>query len=184
MPARTRPRARTIPTLLGLIYAVPYQVLEPDLAFVIDGPQGVAGYLLRRARHARLQCPAGARVVSAPAGRDGRPRTGRSCWHGSDWARHQIHHPDFDIPEALDALSLARPYRPAARRARQGHRQAGDGVSGAAPCRCRFAGAVHAGRPAQRGCAGTSTRRSASRRCAASDLPAHSVYVTKRLGAG
>src|SRR5687768_5326161 len=34
------------PDLLGLIYAVPYQVYEPDFAFVIDGPNGVCGYIL------------------------------------------------------------------------------------------------------------------------------------------
>ena len=33
------------PALMGQIYAVPYQVLEPDLAFVVDSSEGVAGYL-------------------------------------------------------------------------------------------------------------------------------------------
>jgi len=33
------------PGLMGQIYAVPYQVLEPDLAFVVDSAEGVAGYL-------------------------------------------------------------------------------------------------------------------------------------------
>ena len=33
----------------------------------------------------------------------GRPRTRPARWRGSDWARHLIHHPDFDIPEALAA---------------------------------------------------------------------------------
>jgi len=32
--------------LLGLIYAVPYQVLEPDFAFVVEGPGDVCGYIL------------------------------------------------------------------------------------------------------------------------------------------
>jgi hypothetical protein len=34
------------PDLLGLVYAIPYQVLEPDLAFIVDGPAGACGYLL------------------------------------------------------------------------------------------------------------------------------------------
>ena len=46
MPARMRRRAKTTRELLGLIYAIPYQVLEPELAFVIDGPNGVSGYVL------------------------------------------------------------------------------------------------------------------------------------------
>jgi len=34
------------PRLLGNIYAVPYQVYAPDFAFVVDGPEGVVGYVL------------------------------------------------------------------------------------------------------------------------------------------
>ncbi|MER9215067.1 hypothetical protein NKI54_23850 [Mesorhizobium sp. M0663] len=34
------------PELLGLLYTIPYQVLEPELAFIIDSPAGAAGYLL------------------------------------------------------------------------------------------------------------------------------------------
>ncbi|MEI9900629.1 MAG: hypothetical protein WDN31_11475 [Hyphomicrobium sp.] len=34
------------PDLLGLIYAAPYQALEPDFAFAVDGPNGVCGYVL------------------------------------------------------------------------------------------------------------------------------------------
>jgi len=33
------------PGLMGMIYAVPYQVFAPDFAFAIEGPEGVAGYL-------------------------------------------------------------------------------------------------------------------------------------------
>mgnify|MGYP003577373458 CR=1 FL=1 len=91
------------PALMGQIYAVPYQVIEPDLAFVIDGAEGVAGYLLgaldTKSFNARLESdwyPALQRRVSDP-GRD------RSAWRGSDWARHAVHHPDFDIPPALAA---------------------------------------------------------------------------------
>ena len=34
------------PNLLGLIYAVPYQVFSPEFAFVVQGPDGVCGYIL------------------------------------------------------------------------------------------------------------------------------------------
>ena len=91
------------PALMGQIYAVPYQALEPDLAFVIDGAEGVAGYLLGaldtqffNARLASDWYPALQRRVFDPD-RD------RAAWRDSDWARHVIHHPDFDIPEALAA---------------------------------------------------------------------------------
>jgi ribosomal protein S18 acetylase RimI-like enzyme len=91
------------PDLLGLIYTIPYQVLEPDLAFIVDGPGGASGYLLgaadTRAFNARLAAqwyPDLQRHVADP-GPD------RSRWNGSDWARHQIHHPDFSVRQALAA---------------------------------------------------------------------------------
>jgi ribosomal protein S18 acetylase RimI-like enzyme len=92
------------PTLMGQIYAVPYQVLEPDLAFVVDSAEGVVGYLFGvlntksfNARLAQDWYPALQRHVADP-GPD------RSAWRNSDWARHAIHGPDFDIPDALNAF--------------------------------------------------------------------------------
>lgn len=89
------------PTLMGQIYAIPYQVLEPDLAFVVDSADSVAGYLFgaldTKAFNARLAAdwyPALQRRVAEPG-------PNRSVWRGSDWARHAIHHPVFDIPQAL-----------------------------------------------------------------------------------
>lgn len=91
------------PDLMGQIYAVPYQVLEPDLAFAVDSPAGVAGYLFGarytatfNARLAAEWYPALQRRI-ADAGPD------RARWKGSDWARHAIHHPDFSIPTPLAA---------------------------------------------------------------------------------
>lgn len=91
------------PELMGQIYAVPYQVLEPDLAFAIDSPGGVAGYLFGaldtasfNARLASDWFPALRRRVSDP-GHDS------STWQGSDWVRHAIHHADLGIPEGLAA---------------------------------------------------------------------------------
>src|SRR3954468_11991634 len=34
------------PTLLGKFFVGPYVKLEPDLAFALEGPSGIAGYLL------------------------------------------------------------------------------------------------------------------------------------------
>lgn len=91
------------PDLLGLIYAVPYQVLEPELAFLLEGPDGPCGYLLgardTRAFNERLAVdwyPAlRARIPPPPAE--------RAHWRGSDWARQLIHHPALDTDPALAA---------------------------------------------------------------------------------
>jgi ribosomal protein S18 acetylase RimI-like enzyme len=89
------------PDLLGLIYAVPYQVYSPEFAFVIEGPDGVCGYVLgaldsesfyRRLRDEWLP-PIASRLPD--------PGPDESSWRGSDWARHMIHHPDFDLPPVL-----------------------------------------------------------------------------------
>jgi ribosomal protein S18 acetylase RimI-like enzyme len=89
--------------LMGQIYAVPYQVLEPDLAFAIEGPEGVAGYLLgvldTRAFNTRLE----AEWYPALKQRIADPGDDRQKWRGSDWARHAIRHPDFTLPDALAA---------------------------------------------------------------------------------
>lgn len=89
------------PLLMGQIYAVPYQVLEPDLAFAIDLADGVAGYLFG----ARDTAAFNRRLASDwyPQLRRGLadPGPDRSAWRGSDWARHAIHHPGLDIPRAL-----------------------------------------------------------------------------------
>jgi ribosomal protein S18 acetylase RimI-like enzyme len=89
------------PDLLGLIYAIPYQVLEPELAFAVDSPDGLCGYLFgaadTKAFNRRLAAewyPGLQRRVADPG-----PEIAR--WRGSDWARHVIHHPDFALPEAL-----------------------------------------------------------------------------------
>jgi len=91
------------PRLLGLIYAIPYQMLQPDLAFVIDGSEGISGYVLgaldTRAFNARLAKDWYPRLQ--PEVTDPGPDSG--SWRGSDWARYQIHHPDLAIPDPLAA---------------------------------------------------------------------------------
>jgi ribosomal protein S18 acetylase RimI-like enzyme len=89
------------PQLMGMIYAVPYQVLEPEFAFAIAGTEGVAGYLFgvpdTRAFNSRLAAEWYARLQARVAD----PGPDRSKWRGSDWARHVIHHPYLAVPEAL-----------------------------------------------------------------------------------
>lgn len=91
------------PMLMGQIYAVPYQVLEPDFAFVVDGPDGVVGTLFGaldtgdfNRRLALDWYPALKRRVVDP-GPD------PVAWRGSDWARRAIHHPQFAVPQLLVA---------------------------------------------------------------------------------
>lgn len=92
------------PTLMGQIYAVPYQVLEPDFAFVIEGPAGPAGYLLgtpdTEAFNARLASDWYPRLRETVASVGPDP----ASWRGSDWARHAIHHADLAVPPALRAF--------------------------------------------------------------------------------
>jgi ribosomal protein S18 acetylase RimI-like enzyme len=89
--------------LLGLIYAIPYQLFEPDLAFVIDGPGGVSGYVLgaldTQAFNARLARDWYPRLRAETVD----PGPDNANWRGSDQMRHRIHHPDFAIPHALAA---------------------------------------------------------------------------------
>ncbi len=89
------------PELLGLVFAIPYQVFEPDHAFVVEREGEVAGYLFgafdTHAFNAQLAAawyPTLRRRVADPGADD-------SLWHGSDWLRRTIHHADFTVPEAL-----------------------------------------------------------------------------------
>jgi len=89
------------PELLGLVYAIPYQVLEPAFAFVIDGPRGVSGYLLGVADTGAFNARLAAEWYPDLQDRVTDPGPDRSYWGGSDWARHMIHHPDFIVPDEL-----------------------------------------------------------------------------------
>jgi GNAT superfamily N-acetyltransferase len=89
------------PALLGAIYAIPYQVFEPDFAFVVEDAQGICGSLLGTpdtpafdARTLRDWFPALATTIPDP-GPD--PAT----WKDSDWARHRVHSMASVFPAAL-----------------------------------------------------------------------------------
>lgn len=89
------------PRLLGLIYAVPYQVFAPAYAFVIEGPNGVVGYVLGALDSAAYYEWAGREWFPKIAASVADPGADETRWKGSDWARRQIHHPSFTYPEAL-----------------------------------------------------------------------------------
>jgi ribosomal protein S18 acetylase RimI-like enzyme len=89
------------PTLLGKFFVGPYVMLEPDLAFTLEGPEGPAGYLLgaldTQAFNRRLE-----REWLPPLRREIRdPGTDRKHWRKSDWVRRLIHAPDLAVPAAL-----------------------------------------------------------------------------------
>ncbi|CAN5783606.1 GNAT family N-acetyltransferase [soil metagenome] len=82
------------PQLLGHVYAAPYGVLEPELAFVVEDSDGVGGYVLgaadSRAFEERLE------REWWPALRARYPDpdpSGRSRWALDEWLNHRIHHP-------------------------------------------------------------------------------------------
>jgi len=89
------------PDLLGLIYAVPYQVYAPDHAFVVDGPNGVCGYIFGAPDTPEIYRRMEAEWFPPLAKRLADPGPDESRWQGSDWARRAIHHPEFVYPEVL-----------------------------------------------------------------------------------
>jgi ribosomal protein S18 acetylase RimI-like enzyme len=91
------------PDLLGLVYTIPYQVLEPDLAFIVDGPAGTCGYLLGAADTNSFNAKLATEWYPDLQARVADPGSDNSRWRGSDWLRHKIHHPNFALPQALAA---------------------------------------------------------------------------------
>lgn len=89
------------PDLLGLIYAVPYQVHAPDFAFVVEGPSGVCGYILGTPESEGFYRKLETDWFPQVAARLSDPGPDESAWQGSDWARRAIHHPEFVYPEVL-----------------------------------------------------------------------------------
>jgi ribosomal protein S18 acetylase RimI-like enzyme len=89
------------PELLGLIYAVPYQVYAPDHAFVVQGPAGVCGYVLGTPDSAGFYARVGKEWFPPLAARLTDPGPDEATWQGSDWARRAIHHPVFVYPDVL-----------------------------------------------------------------------------------
>ncbi|AKR58446.1 hypothetical protein XM25_22155 [Devosia sp. H5989] len=90
------------PLLIGAIYALPYQVIEPLFAFVIEHPDhGVCGYVLGAPDTDRFY-----RVIEQTWYRTLRtkvadPGPDMRTWRGSDWARRLIHHPKYVFPKSL-----------------------------------------------------------------------------------
>lgn len=89
------------PRLLGLYYAVPYQVHSPEYSFVVDGPNGVAGYVLGTLDSAAFYDWARDVWLPSIAATVPEPVDDETEWRGSDGMRWLIHHPEFTYPAAL-----------------------------------------------------------------------------------
>jgi GNAT superfamily N-acetyltransferase len=79
------------PTLLGLIFAIPYQVAEPDFAFVIEDAAGVCGYVLGAFDTLRFQAFLETEWFPPLRQTLRDPGPDAALWSGSDWARRYIH---------------------------------------------------------------------------------------------
>lgn len=92
------------PVLIGAIYALPYQAIEPLFSFVIEHPEhGVCGYVLGAPDTLRFH-----RVIEETWFKTLRPSItdpgpDMRTWRGSDWARRLIHHPNYVYPKSLHA---------------------------------------------------------------------------------
>lgn len=89
------------PDLLGLIFALPYQMLETDLAFIVEDDDGPAGYLFGARDTASFNARLATEWYPQLQRRIAKPSADASAWTGSDWARHIVHHPEFAVPTAL-----------------------------------------------------------------------------------
>ena len=85
----------------GHLYAAPYLVLEPDLAFVLEDEQGVCGYILGaldtldfQKRYLDKWLPPLQEKYPDPTGDE-------AHWSKTQKIHHLIHHPDLGPPQIL-----------------------------------------------------------------------------------
>lgn len=81
------------PTLVGRIFAVPYQILEPEFAFVAEDKDGVCGYVLGALDSVSFEDRIEREWYASLRKTLRDPGANRDLWKGSDWARHHIHYP-------------------------------------------------------------------------------------------
>src|SRR5690606_3988954 len=81
------------PDALGHMFIGPYLVLEPQFAFVLDGPNGVAGYIMGALDTPGFYLRMERDWLAPIRRRIPDPGLDESRWTGSDWVRHLIHNP-------------------------------------------------------------------------------------------
>lgn len=85
------------PTLLGLVFALPYAVAAPGFSFLLEDADGPCGYVLGHPDTAAFQRFIAQDWFPPLAARLADPGPDPARWRGSDWLRHAIHHPE-DLP--------------------------------------------------------------------------------------
>ncbi len=94
------------PELLGHLYAGPYLVLEPELAFMLNDEgmlgdeSGVCGYILGALDTGRYHRAYLERWLPALQARYPDPEGGPESWTPDERIRHLLHHPRLELPEA------------------------------------------------------------------------------------
>lgn len=91
------------PDLLGLFYAVPYQVACPDFAFIVEDGHGPCGYVLGAPDTVRFHHFLTQDWLPPICARHPDPGPDAGRWQGSDHMRRLIHH-----PPPLPQIDLAR----------------------------------------------------------------------------
>ncbi len=89
------------PGMVGMLWAVPYQVYAPEFAFVIDGPGGVGGYVLGALDTQAFNVHLAEEWYPKLRLRGPDPGPDESRWTGSDHWRRVAWHPSFDLPASL-----------------------------------------------------------------------------------
>lgn len=89
------------PTLLGAVFAVPYQIFAPDHAHVIEDAAGVCGYVLAAPDTVAFHAACRRDWYPALAARTHDPGPDPAAWQGFDWVRAMIHRPDAPFPAVL-----------------------------------------------------------------------------------
>lgn len=79
------------PDILGHLYVGNYVVMEPDLAFVIDGPNGVAGYVVGARDSAVFYDRMEKEWLPPLRRRIPDPGPDKAAWRLSDAKRRQVH---------------------------------------------------------------------------------------------
>jgi ribosomal protein S18 acetylase RimI-like enzyme len=89
------------PKLVGHLYAVPYGVLFPECALVVEDAEGVAGYILGAADTAAFEARAEADWWPKLRAEYADPQGPAAAWTADQRLAYQIHHPRPPRPALL-----------------------------------------------------------------------------------
>lgn len=90
------------PRALGNIYVGPYLELEPELAFVLEDAIGVCGYVLGALDTKSFDEAFATKWLPPLQAVTPDPEGDPAVWNADQRIYHQIHHPRFEYPPALE----------------------------------------------------------------------------------